>query len=228
MQLESKRRTRLLRIIIPVILTVIVLSACDFSLFSDETPPPEQTQPPPPADTQPPPPADTQPPPPVDTQPPPTEDIQSPLLGLDYDLDPNFGEITLEAGFSPDPYAIDMVSGGQVDVGALNLGPECLGYATQAPDLRLWWSGEALSGSFRILFEALGGEDTVLIVNNFYGQWQCNDDFDFGTLDPGLDIEDVDGQSARMEIWVASYEAGVGASGTLYISEFELDHDDVP
>jgi hypothetical protein len=225
MQSGSRRRKRLLRIIIPVILTVIVLSACDFSLFSNETPPPEQTQPPP-ADTQPPP-ADTQPPP-ADTQPPPTEDIQSPLLDLDYDLDPNFGEVTLEAGFPVDPYAVDIVSGGDVDVGALGLGDDCYGYATSAPDLRLWWTGQSTPGTFRILFEAAGGEDTVLIVNNFYGQWQCNDDFDFGILDPGLDIEDVGDQSLRMEIWVASYDQGVSAPGTLYITELDLDHGSVP
>ena len=226
MQSESKRRKRLLRIILPVFLIVIVLSACDIPFFPTDTPPPQDTQPPP-ADTQPPP-ADTQPPPPVDTQPPPPVDTQPPLEGLDYDLDPNFGEVTLEAGFPVDPYAVDIVSGGNVDVGALGLGDDCLGYASSAPDLRLWWTGQSTPGTFRILFEAAGGEDTVLIVNNFYGQWQCNDDYDFGTLNPGMDIEDVGAQSLRMEIWVASFDMGVNAPGTLYITELDLDHDDVP
>ena len=109
-----------------------------------------------------------------------------------------------------------------------NLGDGCYGYATSAPDLRLFWSGASLSGTIRIIFEALGGEDTVLIVNNFYGEWQCNDDFNNDILDPGLDIEDVGSQSARMEIWVASYNSGVSASGTLYISELAITHNDVP
>ena len=225
MQSESKRRKRLLRIILPVFLIVIVLSACDIPFFPTDTPPPQDTQPPP-ANTQPPP-VNTQPPP-VDTQPPPPVDTQPPLEGLDYDLDPNFGEVTLEAGFPVDPYAVDIVSGGDVDVGALALGEDCWGYATSAPDLRLWWTGQSTPGTFRILFEAAGGEDTVLIVNNFYGQWQCNDDYDFGTLNPGMDIEDVGAQSLRMEIWVASFDMGVNAPGTLYITELDLDHDDVP
>ena len=123
---------------------------------------------------------------------------------------------------------MNITSGGDVDVGELDLGNSCYGYATSQPDLRLFWSGESLSGTIRIIFEALGGEDTVLIVNNFYGEWQCNDDFSNGILDPGLDIEDVGDSSARMEIWVASYDSGVSASGTLYISEFAIDHDDVP
>jgi hypothetical protein len=123
---------------------------------------------------------------------------------------------------------VNITSGGDVDVGALDLGNDCFGYATSAPDLRLFWSGESLSGAIRILFEAAGGEDTVLIVNNFYGQWQCNDDYSSGILDPGLDIEDPGGPSSRIEIWVASYDRSVSASGTLYITELDLDHDDVP
>ena len=119
-----------------------------------------------------------------------------------------------------------MTSGGSVNVGALDLGPSCFGYATRPPDLRLFWSGNSLRGSIRILFQSDEGEDTILIVNSFSGDWLCNDDA--SGLDPAIDIPDPSGVSGRLELWVASYSSGEYVSGMLYITELDLDHGDLP
>ena len=109
MRLLSKRKKRF---VIPLVLIMIVISACTCDLIpwpADETPPPQQPQPtqdissPPTQDISSPPTQDIPSPPTQDIQPPATQDVSPPLIGLDYNLDPNFGEITLEAGFSPDP-----------------------------------------------------------------------------------------------------------------------------
>ena len=60
---------------------------------------------------------------------------------LDFDEVPTFGSVALSAGFSPDPYRLNMVSGGEVQ--ADYLGAECVGYAAVAPDFRVNWSGNS-------------------------------------------------------------------------------------
>ncbi len=162
-----------------------------------------------PSPTQPPPPPPTQPPPPP-TQPP------QPPAALDWSLDPNFGDVELEPGFLPDPYTVDIVSGGGVDVGAAGIGTDCVGYATQAPDFDLYLQDD--SDELRIFFVAATGEDTALIINTPDGEWLCNDDYD-GT-DPMVVIQNA--AAGLYDIWVASYSSDVLAEGTLYITEMDL------
>ena len=58
---------------------------------------------------------------------------------LGYNEAPTLGSAALSAGFNPDPYALEMVSGGEIAAGYL--GGECTGYAAIAPDFRLTWGG---------------------------------------------------------------------------------------
>lgn len=176
---------------------------------------PEPTSPPPPTTA--PEPTDV---PPEPTSPPePTEPAGEPASGgeLDYTLEPNFGSVDLSAGFTPDPHEVEMVSGGNVDVFAMDIGSDCTGYATSAPDFRLNWSGS--SEALRIVFignEA--GDDATLIVNAPDGSWICNDDFT--GFDPAVEIyEPLEGQ---YDIWVGSYSSEDFIEGTLYITEREI------
>ncbi|MBN1956436.1 MAG: hypothetical protein JW900_15505, partial [Anaerolineae bacterium] len=103
-------------LVLAIALLLVAALACG---GSDETVAP--TQPPPPPTTAPPT-QPTQPPPPPTTAPPTQPTQPSPIGsgGLDFGLEPTFGEVDLEAGFLPDPYVVPLVSGGSVDVDALD------------------------------------------------------------------------------------------------------------
>ena len=133
---------------------------------------------------------------------------------LDYTADPHFGSVALQAGFTPDPNVSEIVSGGAVD--ASYLGGDCVGYAAQAPDVRLTWGGA--SDELRIFFTADAGEDTSLLVNLPDGTWVCKDDAD--SLDPLIILENP--PEGQYDIWVGSYQRGQFISGKLSITELGL------
>jgi S1-C subfamily serine protease len=136
---------------------------------------------------------------------------------LDFAQVPTFGSVSLQSGFLPDPHDVEMISGGEVRVDYL--GGECMGYAAEAPDFRLHWSGR--SSQLSVLFVADDGQDTTLLVNQPDASWQCNDDAGPGTLDPMVTVSDP--AQGQYDIWVGSYSAGHFISGTLYVSELSLD-----
>ena len=135
---------------------------------------------------------------------------------LDFGEVPTFGSAALSAGFEPDPHTLEMVSGGEVQ--ADYLGGECAGYAAVAPDFRVNWSGT--SSELRIFFVAEDGGDTTLLVNLPDGSWTCNDDT-AETLDPMVVLRDP--SRGQYDIWVGSYEPGAFISGTLHLTERNLD-----
>lgn len=154
---------------------------------------------------------------------PPPRQVEQPSTGssssggeLDYSLEAYFGEVELEAGFIPDPYTLDVTSGGSVD--ASYIGGECRGYAAEAPDFQLTWSGD--SSLLRILFAAEGGVgDTTLLVNLPNGDWVCNDDGPTTGLDPVVSIDYP--AEGVFDIWVGSYSEGENVQGTLSVTELE-------
>ncbi len=131
--------------------------------------------------------------------------------------EPSFGSVDLTANFLPDPYTIDLTSGGIVDVAALGLDSECTGYAASAPDVRLNMVDDA--DVLRVFFVAADEADSTLIINDPYGNWLCNDDFD--GWDPLVEIENA--TSGQYDIWVGSRSVEDSSMGTLYITEMEYD-----
>jgi hypothetical protein len=148
--------------------------------------------------------------------------VTSDVCGLDFSLSPNFGSQSLSAGFSPDPHTETMVSGGEVDVSACGLGSGCTGYATEAPDFRIQWSGS--SSRLRIFFVADGGEDTTLVINDPNGDWHCNDDY--SGLDPMVEFPNP--FTGQYDIWVGSYSSGDYVNGTLYATELDYHPGNLP
>ncbi|PJF27896.1 MAG: hypothetical protein CUN53_02330 [Phototrophicales bacterium] len=132
--------------------------------------------------------------------------------GLDFNLTPNFGGTSLQAGFTPDPMIVEIISGGDLDVSTFGYGAECRGFATRQPDYSVRWAGT--SAGLRFFFLSQG--DTVLIINAPNGAWFCNDD-SYSTLNPTLDF--LNPAEGRYDIWVASYNAGENIRGSLYITE---------
>lgn len=129
---------------------------------------------------------------------------------LDYSLDANFGSVELQSGFTPDPYIVELVAGG--DLPAQSAADNaCRGYVTQAPDFELSYE----AGAFDLFISASSAADTTLVINGPGGEWICNDDND--GLNPGIEFSSP--QSGVYDIWVGTYREGEGAPTRLQISE---------
>ena len=153
--------------------------------------------------------------------PPPTSpptDQPSPSAGATLNplLPPRYGEVSLEAGFVPDPNSIVLTTSGTIDVGYL--GTPCIGYTDAPPDFRLRYTAVA-APLLRIYFR--GEADTALVVNDPAGTWFCDDDSLVG-LDPLVTFTDPAG--GVYDIWVTSL-SGDPIGGSLNISELEATPD---
>lgn len=142
--------------------------------------------------------------------------VQAQNSVLNWYEDPNFGSVELSAGFLPDPHNISLTSGGSVDVNNYLKIDSCVGWASEAPDFRLNWSGDTSELSIYFIAEELDA-DATLIINAPDGKWYCNDDADFDTYNPLVTFYNA--QEGQYDIWVGSYEKDDYHFGTLKISE---------
>jgi hypothetical protein len=133
-----------------------------------------------------------------------------PSAAQDVGADPTFGDVSLDSGFTPDPYNVNIVSGGNIPASSVR--SSCAGYIANAPDFDLYYSAGSLP--LYIWFEA--SEDTTLVINAPDGSWICDDDNGPGT-DPMIYFSRP--QSGLYDIWVGSYDEDERARGTLHISE---------
>ena len=149
--------------------------------------------------------------------------IETEALPLDISVDtqPNFGSVTLEPGFTPDPHTVSLVSGGDVDASTLNLGSDCQGFVTDTPDYHVDLADAA--SRLRIFF--VGEGDATLIVSTPDGEWVCNDDAS-GTNNPMVELTDA--PAGPYDIWVGSFQSGRAIAGTLYVTELDYDPSDFP
>ena len=127
---------------------------------------------------------------------------------------PNFGSSSLAPGFTPDPFATTITSGGGISVADMNLGSGCVGFATSEPDYILKMTGPM---DFLAIYNE-GNGDTGLIINDASGAWHCDDDSHTGT-NPMVSIYNA--QPGQYDIWVSSYSASDQISGTLYFTELQ-------
>ncbi|MEO1040498.1 MAG: peptidase S1 [Pseudomonadota bacterium] len=128
----------------------------------------------------------------------------------DYSLSPAYGSVSLEGGFTPDPYTVSLDAGGPIDAGA-QIGGDCVGYVADAPDFRLQFS----AGSLPLILSVASTEDTTLVINGPDESWHCDDDGGDG-LNPSVRFSSP--QSGQYDIWVGAYGGGT-PDATLYISE---------
>ncbi|MHA6287614.1 peptidase S1 [Maricaulis sp. CAU 1757] len=137
--------------------------------------------------------------------------IAGTALAQDYTQAPTFGSANLSAGFTPDPYAVNITAGGNID--ASQWGNGCAGMVANAPDFRLQYS----AGSYPLSIGAISDADTTLIINGPDGQWYCDDDSG-GDLDPLLTWGNP--PSGQYDIWIGTYGSGSDlAPATIIISE---------
>ncbi|MDE1466722.1 hypothetical protein [Aurantiacibacter sp. D1-12] len=136
--------------------------------------------------------------------------IQPSASGPDVNADPIYETVNLSAGFVPDPYLVNLQSGGVND--ATGLGDECRGYIANAPDVRLNYE----AGTVPLYISVDSMADTTLVVNAPNGQWYCNDDGGEG-LNPSISFNTP--LSGRYEIWVGTYGGTDNNAAELNISE---------
>lgn len=129
----------------------------------------------------------------------------------DFTLQPTFGSVELETGFTPDPFTTDVVAGGSISLQELNA--DYRGYVAQAPDYSLFYE----AGTFFDLFiSADSSADLVLLVNGPDGSWFFNDDNQ--GLNPGLEF--MSPMPGRYDIWIGTYSSDdFGADAVILISE---------
>jgi hypothetical protein len=120
----------------------------------------------------------------------------------------SYGEISRNAGFTPDPITVDLYSGGGIDA-SRSIGGSCVGMIAYAPDFEFTYQ----AGSWPLTFAVDGQYDTSLVINGPDGEWYCVDDSE--GLDPILRWGSP--PSGTYDIWVGA--VGQAGSATLYITE---------
>lgn len=128
------------------------------------------------------------------------------------DADPNYGELNLSAGFTPDPALLSLLAGGDVD--AADKFEGCTGFISTTPDVRLFWDGSA-KGGLNLKISALSNADTTLVVNGPDGRWYCDDD----AGEDSNPLVELSPRTGRYEIWVGTYAQGEVKRAVLSISE---------
>lgn len=126
---------------------------------------------------------------------------------------PNFGMVSLKAGFEPDPYSKQLVAGGPVNSKHGGVSQ----WVTNAPDFRLNYT----AGEFALTIFAEGepGSDTTLLVNLPDGKWLANDDGPNTGLNPLIKIAKP--KSGQYDIWVGTLQQGKSPKATLKITELK-------
>lgn len=128
---------------------------------------------------------------------------------LDTSLSAHYGEYRLSAGFTPDPYSVDIYSGGDID--ANSLGGSCTGMVSRAPDVQVTYD----AGSLPLSFSVDSSTDTTLVINAPDGRWHCDDDSGEGA-NPLVTYSNP--MSGVYDIYIGAY-GGNSGSGRLLVSE---------
>ncbi|WP_298745735.1 peptidase S1 [uncultured Brevundimonas sp.] len=127
-------------------------------------------------------------------------------------LTANFGEIRLNAGFTPDPYRVNLTAGGSIDAYTdTSLPAACVGDISNAPDYEVTYR----AGSLPLVFRTRSSTDTTLIINGPDGRWYCDDD-SWG--DGDAEVRFNRPSSGTYDIWVGTFNGGT-ASAALLITE---------
>ena len=127
-------------------------------------------------------------------------------------LTANFGEIRLNAGFTPDPHRVNLTAGGSIDAYTdTNLPPACVGDISDAPDYEVTYD----AGSLPLVFRTRSSTDTTLIINGPDNRWYCDDD-SWG--DGDAEVRFNRPASGTYDVWIGTFGGGT-ASAALLITE---------
>ncbi len=129
-----------------------------------------------------------------------------------YQAAPSFGQISLNAGFLPDPYRRRVTAGGGNDLATCNSVPG-IGWIAVRPDFDLHYG----AGGYRLTIAIESSVDTILLINDPNGQWHYNDDNAAYGLGAALTFPNP--VSGRYDIWIGTYHPGSGIPANLVITE---------
>jgi hypothetical protein len=124
-----------------------------------------------------------------------------------FEAQPISGSVTLNTGFTPDPWEKDILAGGSFNLNQMNF----TGYTSNAPDLKLTYTAGT---QYKLLIKTLAEDDTVLLIRTPAGTWEYNDDYE--GLNAGILFERP--ISGVYSIWIGKYETGF-ANAKLIITE---------
>lgn len=136
----------------------------------------------------------------------------------DVRQDPTYRTLDLRSGFTNDPVAIAVQSGGGVDAAALNHEQHvgtCSGNVGSPPDVRLNYT----AGQLPLIISVDSQSDTTLVVNGPDGQWYCDDDSGHGPLNPSITFAHPG--SGQYDIWVGTYN-GNGHGRELHPAQLNI------
>src|SRR6185295_4162973 len=90
------------------------------------------------------------------------------VVAQDTSAKATYGEKDLKAGFTPDPFTVNLEAGGEIktDRGGVSA------YVAKAPDFRLNYT----AGTFPLTFRTESSADTTLLINLPDGTWIADDD----------------------------------------------------
>jgi hypothetical protein len=132
-----------------------------------------------------------------------------PAVAQNMSAPANFGSFTLNSGFTPDPFVVNVVAGGSID--ASSIGGSCRGAISSAPDVEITYR----AGSLPLAIRTRSNSDTTLVVNGPDGRWYCDDD-SAGNLNAQVFWSRP--QSGTYDIWVGTFGGGT-AQAQLLVTE---------
>lgn len=131
-------------------------------------------------------------------------------MAQDFSQEPTYGTYDVSAGFTPDPFVVNVTAGGGTDVSSVIEG--CNGNVANAPDVRINYS----AGRFPLTFAAAADQDVTILINGPDGTWYCNDDSG-GTLNSGLTFTNP--QSGQYDVWIGTFSSGVTFDAVFAVTE---------
>ena len=137
--------------------------------------------------------------------------LASAALAQDFTEAPSFGRVSLNSGFTPDPYVRNLTAGGSIR--AQDRFSDCRGYIANAPDFSVNYT----AGTLPLIFTVDSDADTTLVINGPDARWYCDDDGAESPLNPLVRFSNP--QSGRYDVWVGTYSRGAGVPATLFVSE---------
>ena len=132
-------------------------------------------------------------------------------MAQNVDLDPTYGTTDLATGFQPDPFVVQVQSGGSIDAQSIN--PGCKGFIASAPDVRVNFT----AGALPLIISVASDADTTLVVNGPDGAWYCDDDGGQYGRNPALRFGHP--QSGRYDIWIGTSGSSSLQAAQLNVSE---------
>ena len=110
-----------------------------------------------------------------------------------------YGEVSLSAGFTPDPHVVSLTAGGTIAASVVS--SSCSGSIAEAPDYQITYT----AGSLPLTIRTSASTDTTLVINGPDGQWHCDDDSGDGT---NAQVRFAKPASGVYDIWVGTYSGG--------------------